>query len=103
MKGKKSLVGSMVSAIISMLCCLPAVLIFLGVGSVTAASLMKYSPYFSVISLLSLAMAFYFIYLKPKKDCGSVCETDRKNKIQKILFWIIAVFVISMITFPYLM
>jgi len=99
MKGKKSFVVSVIAAIISMLCCLPAVLIFLGIGSVTAVSLMKYSVYFSAISLLSLAMAFYLIYLKPKKDCGSACEADNK-KIHKILFWIIAVLVVFMIIFP---
>ncbi len=99
---------SVISAFFSVLplsCCLfPVALSFLGVsGLAFAAALTPYRPYFIGLTLISLAVAFYFTY-RPHMDCGpdEVCVTPKSRRFQVAILWIVTTLVGLLLIFPYL-
>lgn len=99
---------SVLSAFFSVLpvsCCVfPLALSFLGAsGLAFAASLTPYRPYFIGLTVLSLAVAFYFTY-RPQKDCGpdEACAAPRPRRFQVVFLWVVTVLVLILLVFPYL-
>jgi hypothetical protein len=76
---------------------------FLGAsGLAFAAALTPYRPYFLGLTLISLWAGFYFTY--PQKDCSpeAACAVPGSRKLQVLFLWIVAVLVLAMLAFPYL-
>jgi mercuric ion transport protein len=99
---------SIFSAFFSLLpvgCCVfPVALSFLGAsGLAFASSLMPYRPFFVVLTLISLGTAFYFTY-RPQKDCAphAACAIPKVRRVQMVVFWVVAAFVLILLVFPYL-
>ncbi|HHT9105956.1 MAG TPA: mercuric transporter MerT family protein [Candidatus Wujingus californicus] len=104
MKGKSAVTfaGTIVSAILASVCCIgPLILAGLGIGSIGAfSSLERYRSLFILITFALIGTAFYFAYRK-KKTTDACCEI-KKNRIKKIILWVIAVIAVALLLFPYL-
>lgn len=105
MKGKSAVTFActIVTAILaSKACCIgPSILAGLGVGSIGVfSSLERYRPLFILITFALIGMAFYFTYRK-KKTADACCEIKR-NRIKKIILWVIAVIAVALLLVPYL-
>jgi mercuric ion transport protein len=102
---KGSLVAGVLAALGASACCAgPLVLLMLGVGGGWASRLIAfepYSPYLTALTALFLAVAFYNLYLR-RDACapGDACAADRVIRNQRIVFWIVALPVILLLTFP---
>lgn len=93
---KKRLIaaGSVFGAILASSCCIgPLILLTLGVsgawiGNLTA--LEPYKPYFIAVTLVFLALGFWLVYFKEKKDCAedSYCAQPSSGRITKAALWI---------------
>jgi len=104
MKDKFLTTGSVLTALLSSLCCIgPLVLVGLGIGS-TALFLEFNSlrPYLIGLALIFLTPAIYFTYKKREIKCedGS-CKFQSANKWNKIVVWFAAFAVLFFISFPY--
>src|SRR5882724_9318593 len=101
--------ASVLSAFFSVLplsCCVfPVALSFLGAsGLAFAAALTPYRPYFIALTVISLAVGFYFTYRPQKEDCapGTACAVPKSRKLQVVFLWIVAVLVLALLVFPYI-
>jgi len=101
-----SLILAILAGIGASACCIgPLLLLSLGVsgawiGNLTAME--PYSGYFSVFTLIVLALVFRKLYLIPQQcDQGSLCANPKVLGKQRIIFWLVSVILIAMISFPY--
>lgn len=102
---KGSLVAGGLAALGASACCAgPLILLLLGVGGGWATHLIAlepYSPYLTALTMLFLGAAFYNLYLR-RRVCapGDACATDRVIRNQRIMFWLVALPVVLLLTFP---
>jgi len=101
--------GSLISAVLSFLplsCCVfPVAFSFLGAsGLAFATALMPYRPYFVALTVVFLAIGFYFSYRPQTKACepGTACATPQGRKLQRVSLWTITALTLALIAFPYL-
>lgn len=103
-----SVAGAVVSAFLASLCCLgPLVFAVLGIGG--AGLLVKFEPYRSYFTLLTLGLlglGFYFTYRPrrvPAAD-GPACDCPhpKSNRLGRIMLWIATVLVVGFLSFPYI-
>jgi mercuric ion transport protein len=108
--GKKS--GSLavagVAGVLASACCIgPLVLASIGLGSIAAgvaAAFEPLRPVFIVIALAALAFAGWKIYRRcPVAACepGTTCALPQADRTYRTLFWVIALIVLALLTFPY--
>jgi mercuric ion transport protein len=105
-KSNRSLFVAALAAIGASACCIgPLLLLSLGISGAwigTLTAMEPYSAYFSVATLLILAMVFRQLYLVPQRcEQDTVCANPNVQRNQRILFWIISAVLMAMITFPY--
>ena len=107
--GRLPLLGGVIAAIAASLCCVgPLVLVMLGIGGAWVANLTAlepFRPYFLAVAVVFLFFAWKKIYRAPAAaTCtpGSLCALPDTNRIYKVLFWIVAVFVVLAMVFPYI-
>ncbi|MBI5342996.1 MAG: cation transporter [Deltaproteobacteria bacterium] len=105
---KWGLVGAVAAAVGASVCCLgPLLLLAVGVGGAWIGNLTameRYRPYWMAATLVSLGLAFFRVYRKPKEVActpGSACSTDggRRNKF---IFWIVTALVLGLLALPYM-
>lgn len=102
---KGSLVAGVLAALGASACCAgPLILLLLGVGGGWATHLIAlepYSPYLTALTMLFLGAAFYNLYLR-RRVCApdDACATDRVIRNQRIMFWLVALPVVLLLTFP---
>ena len=99
--------GAIGSAVASALCCIgPIVYVTLGVGAGLASTFEPLRPWFLLAAGLSLAVAWYGVYVRPPRcrEEGGACETeaeaDRKRRRQKAMFWASTAIVALFASFP---
>lgn len=97
--------GSTLAAFAASLCCLgPLVLGGVGLGAVLMATFTPLRPYFLAVSVVLLALGFYFVYRKPKagEACeGEVCAPDsRARRWAKPILWVATLAVAALALFP---
>jgi mercuric ion transport protein len=105
---RAGLAASVLTAVGASVCCIgPIAAAVLGIGSL--GGLVRYEPlrpYFTVMTLALLAVAFYITYRrKPAEACApdSLCEThgqDRIAKLNRIVLWVVTTIVLAVLTFP---
>jgi mercuric ion transport protein len=101
------LVAGILTALGASICCLgPLLLLTIGVSGAWISSLTALEPYrpiFIGLTLLSFAFAGYRLYFA-KELCapGSLCANPRTLKHQRLAFWIVAVFALSLIVAPWI-
>lgn len=102
---KATLTGSIMVAIAGSTCCLgPVVLALLGLGGASAlASLTAYRLLFMGMTAVLLGIAYYLTYRKKSAgECkqGEVCEYPGTSRLNKILLWLVTLFVLLFILSP---
>ena len=106
--GRGSLIAGGVAAVLASACCLgPLVLITLGVSGAwigNLAALEPYRPGFIGAALVAMVFAWRRIY-RPAQDCdpGEVCAVPQVRTAYKITFWIVALFVLIALAFPFVL
>lgn len=103
---KKTLiaVGALLSSALASICCLgPIVLVSLGLGGTAlAASVATFRPLFLTLTAILLGVAFYLTYRKRETPCADgACELRSGSKSMKRILWIVTVAAIGLATFPY--
>jgi len=96
-------VGSIFSGGLSAACCLgPALFTLLGIGGIgLTASITPYRTPLMALSLAFLGTGFYFAYRKPR-ECGAGCQPPAGKRLNRIIVWVAAVFLIVFSVVPYL-
>lgn len=102
---KRSLVAGVLAALGASACCAgPLVLLLLGVGGGWASHLIAfepYSPYLTALTVLFLGAAFHNLYLRQSACAsGEACAANRVIRNQRIMFWLVALPVVLLLTFP---
>jgi len=103
---KGTLFASVIAGITASACCLgPLVLLMLGISGSWIGNLSAMEPYrpiFIGITLLFLGLAFRKLYLVPQScTVDKPCAEPANLRKQRILFWLITVFITAMVTFPW--
>lgn len=108
-KERRTIVSVIVAAIAASICCVgPLVLLALGIGGAwigNLTALEPFRPYLMGLTFIILGYAFYKIYRKPKlEECapGSYCANPKSDRINKIALWISTVFVMLLLSVPYM-
>ena len=101
-----STIAAAIAAVGASLCCIgPLVLLTLGIGGTWISYLTElepYSPIFAGITLIFLFLAFRKLYLIPRQCAeGDSCALPNTLHNQRAIFWIVAVVLIALLTFPY--
>lgn len=101
-----SMVAAVIAAIGASLCCIgPLVLLALGIGGTWISSLTALEPYrpiFIGITLIFLGLAFRKLHLVPQQCApGDLCAIPATRRNQRIIFWVVAVLLVALLTFPY--
>lgn len=96
-----------ISGVLASACCIgPLVLASIGLGSIAAGIVATFEPWrpvFIVVAFAALGFAWWKIYHRPVAACapGIACALPQTDRIYKTVFWVVAVFVLALITFPY--
>ena len=103
---KVTLIGGLLAGIGASACCVgPFLLMSLGISGSWIGNLSAmdtYRPYLIGLTLVFMGLAFRKLYLVPQHcEVDTPCASPNYVKKQRIIFWVISVFVLSMITFPY--
>lgn len=108
LKARGALAASGLAAILASSCCLgPLLLVSLGfsgawIGNLGAME--QYRPWLIGVAVLALALAWRGIF-RPIAACedDAICSTPRVKKAYQITFWIVAVLVLTAVSFPYVL
>ncbi len=104
--GKSFIGAGVVAAVASSLCCIAPILAIVS-GTTGAASsfswLAPLRPYLIGTSALSLGLAFWYAYRKPKvvDDCGCEIESKQSFLSSKKFLWLVTFISIALFSFPY--
>jgi mercuric ion transport protein len=103
---KTTLIGGLLAGIGASACCVgPFLLLSMGIGGSWIGNLTAmttYRPYLIGLTLVFLGLAFRKLYLVPQSGgVGSACSLPDTLKKQRIVFWILSIFILLMVTFQY--
>ena len=96
-----------ISGLLASACCIgPLALASIGLGSLAGGMVAVFEPLrpvFVVIAFAALGFAGWKIYRRPVAACesGAACGRPYADRRYKTMFWIIALIVLALITFPY--
>ena len=101
-----SLMAGVAAGIGASVCCVgPLVLVSLGIGGAWVVYLTKWEPlrpFFLVLTLVFLGAAFWHLYISaPVCAPGDACDDPAVRRRQRIIFWLVAVPVLTLIAFPW--
>jgi len=107
--GRRSgiLAVSGLSGLLASACCIgPLALASIGLGGLAGGMVAVFEPLrpvFVVIAFAALGFAGWKIYRRPVAACetGAACDRPYADRRYKAMFWIIALIVLALITFPY--
>lgn len=106
MTPKSALLAGTLAAVGASVCCVgPLLLLLLGISGAWISRLTTFEPFrpiFVVVTLISLAFAFWKLYLAGAECAGNdLCADERVRKKQRRVFWLVAVPVVLLLTFPW--
>jgi mercuric ion transport protein len=96
------------AALVASLCCIgPVLFVTVGVGAGLAATFEPLRPFFIVVTILCLGVAFYIVY-GPKKpvtpdnaEAGSAsCAVPGSSHREKVVLWSATIVAAILVTFP---
>lgn len=98
--------GAVLAAIAASACCIgPLILLSLGIGGAwmsTLTSMESIRPFFLVVTLAFITLAFRKVYRVPK-----ACETEQScsltsiERTRRIIFWIGSIILLGLLAFPW--
>lgn len=103
---RPAITGAVLAAIGASVCCVvPLVLVLLGISGAWIANLTvldAWRPWFSVVTLLCLALAFWNLY-GPRTRCRTQggCTDPRVLRRQRRWLWLTAILIGLLLLFPY--
>jgi mercuric ion transport protein len=106
-KKSASLTVAGIAGVLASACCIgPLVLASIGLGTIAASVVAVFEPLrpvFILIAMAALGFAGWRTYRRPVAACelGTTCALPQKDRIYRALFWVIALIVLALITFPY--
>ena len=100
-----SLVAGVLAALGATACCFgPLLLVTLGLGGAWVASLRALEPYqpaFALLTVASLGIAFYRLYVMPRRCApGDICAIPAVLRRQRIALWIVVLLIAALFAFP---
>lgn len=106
--GRAALATGGIAALLASACCLgPLILVGFGIsgawiGNLTA--LEPYRPLFLGAALIAMISAFRRIF-RPASGCapGEVCAVPKVRRAYRIVFWVVAAFMLIALAFPYVL
>lgn len=96
-----------IAGLLASACCIgPLVLASMGLGTIAAGIVAMFEPLrpvFILIAFAALGIVGWKIYRRPVTACepGAACVVPRTGRTYEALFWVTAVVVLALITFPY--
>ncbi|VAV83117.1 hypothetical protein MNBD_DELTA01-174 [hydrothermal vent metagenome] len=103
MKDRYLTMGGIVTSILAAGCCIgPALFLAFGItGLGFLSSLEWFRPYFIAVTMALVVVAFYYSYGRgarcaEKDKCGL-----RTMRVKKFMFWVLVVFAVFGVSFPY--
>jgi mercuric ion transport protein len=101
-----TLIAGLLAGIIASACCAgPFILLMLGISGSwigNLSALEPFRPFFILIAVAFLGLAYRKIYLPPKAcRTGAVCATQSGRRSQQFIFWITTLIVVLSISFPW--
>lgn len=101
-----SLIGGIIAATVASVCCVgPLLLITLGLGGAWIARLTQFEafrPFFIVISVAFLGLAFHRLYFTPQVcNPGTICADPKALKRQHYVFWTVSILLFSLVATPW--
>lgn len=103
---KATLIAGLLAGLTASACCAgPFLLLILGISGSwigNLSALEAYRPFFIVLAVVFLGLAFRRVYLLPKA-CASdaLCATAKGKRSQQIIFWLTTLIVVLSIAFPW--
>ena len=95
------------AAFLASLCCIgPVLFVTLGVGAGLASRFEPLRPYFTVLTLVLLAVAFYTVYGRRARTTAGACEVDDQcanphvRSRDKLVLWTATIVALLVLTFP---
>lgn len=105
MKERAFVGGAVAAGFLASLCCIgPLLFVVLGVGAFGAATFLESArPFLLGGSVLMLAVAFYWIYLRRTEECvpGGACATKPINRAGRLGLWMASFAVLVFALMPY--
>lgn len=103
---KGALITGLLAGLTASACCAgPLILLMLGISGSwigNLSALEPYRPFFILVALVFLGLAFRKIYLTPKAcSTDAVCATPQGIRSQQIIFWVTSLIVVLSIAFPW--
>jgi mercuric ion transport protein len=104
---KESLVGGALAAVGASVCCVgPLALLALGIGGawvVNLSALEPIRPFFVVVTLGFLGLAFHRLYLQARVcEPEAVCADARVLRRQRLIFWGVTGVLLALLSVPWL-
>jgi mercuric ion transport protein len=96
------------AALVASLCCIgPVLFVTVGVGAGLAATFEPLRPFFIVVTILCLGVAFYIVYARKKPvvidtagaDAAS-CAVPVASRREKVILWSATIVAATLVTFP---
>src|SRR5713101_4719282 len=97
-------IGGVIAAIFASLCCIgPVMLALAGVGGIAVFSVFEvYRPYLVGLTILLIAIAFFFTYRKREVKCeDGTCKMQSAGRWNKMVPWCATLVAANAIAFPY--
>jgi len=103
---KGTLIAGVLAGLTASACCAgPFVLLMLGISGSwigNLSALEPYRPFFILLAIVFLGLAYRKIYLLPKAcKTDAVCATRQGKRSQQIIFWVTTLIVVLSIAFPW--
>ena len=102
----RSLIAAALAGIGASVCCIvPFVLILAGIGGAWMSYFMAFEPYrplFIAVTLLFLGLAFYKLYLVPRRcEADGACVDRAALRTQRLIFWMVTAVLVPVLAFPW--
>lgn len=106
MSTKTSLIAGLLAGVTASACCAgPLILLMLGVSGSwigNLSALEPFRPFFILVAVVFLGLAFRRIYLTPNAcSTEAICATQPGKRSQQIIFWTTTIIVVLSIAFPW--
>jgi mercuric ion transport protein len=103
---KGSLITAIIGTLLASLCCVaPLLLLMLGIGGAWVSTLTHLEflrPIGIIITIVFLGLAYYKLYITPKKcSLDKPCSKPKNLRRYRMLFWVITFILMILMAFPW--